>query len=222
MSVRIDGSLPSIRIQPGGLLLILLTRLHILFFVFKRGPYRATFLLEYVSDLRKNLQYRGTDLVVRVGRPETVLLEVVKAVGADAVYMHREVSHDEVKAEEKIEEAMKDEGIEVKYYWGSTLYHLEDLPLELTQMPTNYGGFKDKVKGLEVRKTIEGSDKLKGLPKKGGVDPGEIPSLADLGLNRTRQWGRDIQKFRRLAMMEFEEGELGDLEFGEKSAEIGV
>ncbi|KAL3620238.1 hypothetical protein CASFOL_027506 [Castilleja foliolosa] len=32
-----------------------------------------------------------------------------------------------------------------------------------------------------------------------------------------------IQKFRRLAMMEFEEeGELGDLEFGEKSAEIGV
>ncbi|KAL3629862.1 hypothetical protein CASFOL_026174 [Castilleja foliolosa] len=31
-----------------------------------------------------------------------------------------------------------------------------------------------------------------------------------------------IQKFRRLAMMEFEEGELGDLEFGEKSPEIGV
>ncbi|KAL3644758.1 1,3-beta-glucanosyltransferase [Castilleja foliolosa] len=157
----------------------------------KTGPYRTTFLLESVSDLRKNLQDRGSDLVVRVGRPDTVLLEVVKAVGADAVYMHREVSHDEVKAEEKIEEAMKDEGIEVKYYWGSTLYHLEDLPFELTQMPTNYGGFKDKVKGLEVRKTIEGSDKLKGLPKKGGVEPGEIPSLADLGINPNAPMGQN-------------------------------
>ncbi|KAL3849750.1 hypothetical protein ACJIZ3_011632 [Penstemon smallii] len=149
----------------------------------KTGPYRATFLLESVSDLRRNLQDRGSDLVVRIGRPESVLLEVVKAVGADAVYMHREVSHDEVKAEEKIEEVMKDEGVEVKYFWGSTLYHLEDLPFELGEMPTNYGGFKEKVKGLEVRKTIEALDRMKDLPKKGDVEPGEIPSLMDLGLN---------------------------------------
>ncbi|KAL8054773.1 hypothetical protein ABFX02_04G014300 [Erythranthe guttata] len=149
----------------------------------KTGPYRATFLLESVADLRNNLQARGSDLVVRIGRPESVLLEVAKAVGADAVYMHREVSHDEVKAEEKIEEVMKDEGVEVKYFWGSTLYHLEDLPFELEQMPTNYGGFKGKVQGLEVRNTIEALDKMKGLPKRGDLEPGEIPSLMDLGLN---------------------------------------
>ncbi|KAL0389645.1 UNVERIFIED_CONTAM: Blue-light photoreceptor PHR2 [Sesamum calycinum] len=149
----------------------------------KTGPYRATFLIESVSDLRKNLQARGSDLVVRIGRPESVLLEVVKAVGADAVYMHREVSHDEVKAEEKIEEVMKDEGVEVKSFWGSTLYHLEDLPFQLEEMPTNYGGFKERVKGLDVRKTIEALDRMKGLPKRGDVEPGEIPSLVDLGLN---------------------------------------
>ncbi|KAK4492595.1 hypothetical protein RD792_003413 [Penstemon davidsonii] len=157
----------------------------------KTGPYRATFLLESVSDLRKNLQDRGSDLVVRIGRPESVLLEVVKAVGADAVYMHREVSHDEVKAEEKIEEVMKDEGVEVKYFWGSTLYHLEDLPFELEEMPTNYGGFKEKVKGLKVRKTIEALDRMKDLPKKGDVEPGEIPSLVDLGLNPNAAIGQN-------------------------------
>uniref|UniRef100_A0A6M2EG38 Photolyase/cryptochrome alpha/beta domain-containing protein n=1 Tax=Populus davidiana TaxID=266767 RepID=A0A6M2EG38_9ROSI len=149
----------------------------------KTGPYRANFLIESVSDLRKNLQARGSDLVVRVGRPETVLVELAKAIGADAVYAHREVSHDEVKAEEKIEELMKDEGVEVKYFWGSTLYHLDDLPFKLEDMPSNYGGFKEKVQGLEIRKTVETLDELKVLPSRGDVEPGDIPNLLDLGLN---------------------------------------
>lgn len=119
-----------------------------------------------------------------------MLLEVVKAVGADAVYMHREVSHDEVKAEEKVEEAMKDEGVEVKYFWGSTLYHMDDLPFKLEEMPTNYGSFKEKVKALDVRNTIEALDRMKGLPKRGDVEPGEIPTLVDLGLNPNAATGQ--------------------------------
>ncbi|XP_041993826.1 blue-light photoreceptor PHR2-like [Salvia splendens] len=157
----------------------------------KTGPHRATFLTESVADLRRNLQARGSDLVVRIGRPESVLLEVAKAVGADAVYVHREVSHDEVRAEEKVEEVMKDEGVEVKYFWGSTLYHLDDLPFKLEEMPTNYGGFKEKVKGLDVRNTIEALDRLKGLPKRGDVELGEIPTLMDLGLNPNAAMGQN-------------------------------
>lgn len=149
----------------------------------KTGPYRASFLIESVSDLRQNLQKRGSDLVVRIGKPETVLVELAKAVGADAIYAHREVSHDEVKGEEKIEAAMKEEGVEVKYFWGSTLYHVDDLPFKMEQMPTNYGGFKEKVKGLEIRKTIATLDQLRGLPARGDVEAGEIPSLLDLGLS---------------------------------------
>ncbi|RDX90692.1 Blue-light photoreceptor PHR2, partial [Mucuna pruriens] len=149
----------------------------------KTGPYRATFLIESVSDLRRSLQSRGSDLVVRVGKPETVLVELAKAVGADAVYAHREVSHDEVKAEEKVEAAMKEENVEVKYFWGSTLYHMDDLPFKLEDMPSNYGGFRDRVQKLEIRKTIEALDQLKGMPSRGDVEPGDIPSLMDLGLN---------------------------------------
>ena len=123
--------------------------------------------------------------MVRIGRPEVVIGELVKEVGAEAVYVHREVAHDEVKGEEKIERVLKDEGVEVKYFWGSTLYHVDDLPFKLEDMPTNYGGFREKVKGVKVRKTIEAIDRLRGLPAAGDVEPGEIPSLADLGLNPT-------------------------------------
>ncbi|MCD7454224.1 1,3-beta-glucanosyltransferase [Datura stramonium] len=157
----------------------------------KTGPYRATFLIESVSDLRKNLQARGSDLVVRIGKPETVLVELAKAVGAEAVYAHREVSYDEVKAESKIDAVMKDEGLEVKFFWGSTLYHVDDLPFKLEEMPTAYGGFREKVQGLEVRKTIEALDQLRGLPARGDVEPGEIPSLVDLGLNPNATMGQN-------------------------------
>ncbi|PIA61347.1 hypothetical protein AQUCO_00300710v1 [Aquilegia coerulea] len=149
----------------------------------KTGPYRATFLIESVSDLRKNLESRGSNLVIRIGKPENVLVELAKAVGADAIYAHKEVSHGEVKAEEKIEEAMKEEGVEVKYFWGSTLYHVDDLPFSLEEMPSNYGGFREKVQGLEVRKTIAALDQLRGLPTRGDVEAGEIPTLLDLGLS---------------------------------------
>lgn len=121
--------------------------------------------------------------MVRIGKPETVLVELAKTIGADAIYAHREVSHDEVKSEERIESAMKEENVEVKYFWGSTLYHMEDLPFKLEDMPTNYGGFREKVKGLEVRKTIEALEQMKGMPSRGDVEPGDVPSLMDLGLN---------------------------------------
>ncbi|KAL5069421.1 hypothetical protein RYX36_020308 [Vicia faba] len=157
----------------------------------KTGPFRASFLIESVSDLRKNLKARGSDLVVRVGKPDAVLVELAKEVGADAVYAHREVSHEEVKMEEKIEGVMEKESVEVKYFWGSTLYHVEDLPFNLEDMPSNYGGFRDRVQKLEVRKTIEALDQLKGLPSRGDVQIGDIPTLMDLGLNPSATMSQD-------------------------------
>ncbi|XP_022151638.1 blue-light photoreceptor PHR2 [Momordica charantia] len=150
----------------------------------KTGPYRAAFVIESVSDLRKNLQARGSDLVVRIGKPETVLVELAKEIGADAVYAHYEVSHDEMKTEERIESAMKEENVEVKYFWGSTLYHIDDLPFKMEEMPSSHGAFREKVQGLSVRKTIDALDKMKGLPSRGDVKPGDVPTLSDLGLNQ--------------------------------------
>ncbi|BBM97420.1 hypothetical protein MPTK1_1g05530 [Marchantia polymorpha subsp. ruderalis] len=149
----------------------------------KTGPYRAKFLLECVSNLRDNLRERGSELIVRIGRPEEVLVSLAKTVGADALYAHLEVAHEEMNAEEKVSAALKEEGVESKYFWGSTLFHVDDLPFKLEDMPSNYGGFRDNVQGVEVRATIEAPKHLKGLPVGGSVKAGEIPSLQELGLN---------------------------------------
>jgi DNA photolyase len=94
-----------------------------------------------------------------------------------------QVSRDEVKTEERVEKAFEKEGIEIKYFWGSTLYHIDDLPFDLDQMPTNYGGFREKVSAVTVRKSIEAPQHLKGMPACGGVEPGDIPTLAELGVS---------------------------------------
>lgn len=93
------------------------------------------------------------------------------------------MSRDEVKTEERVEKALEKEGIEIKYFWGSTLYHIDDLPFGLDQMPTNYGGFREKVSDVTVRKSIETPQHLKGMPARGGVEPGDIPTLAELGVS---------------------------------------
>ncbi|XP_077243347.1 blue-light photoreceptor PHR2-like [Tasmannia lanceolata] len=157
----------------------------------KTGPTRATFIPESVAVLRCNLRSRGSDLVVRIGTPEIVLVELTKAVGAEAVYVHREVSCDEVRVEEKFEAAVKEQGVEVKYFWGSTLCHIDDLPFKLEEMPSNYGGFRESVKGINVRKTTKALDQLKGLPTRGDVEAGEIPTLLDLGLSPTSTMPQD-------------------------------
>lgn len=148
----------------------------------KTGPYRAKFLLECVSDLRNNLRERGSDLVVRVGKPEEVLASLAKSIGADALYAHQEVSCDEIQCENKVSAALQEEGVEVKYFWGSTLFHMEDLPFKLDKMPITYSGFRETVQNLDVRQTLETPKQLKGIPIRGGVKPGDIPTLQELGL----------------------------------------
>ncbi|KAG0626041.1 hypothetical protein M758_2G098100 [Ceratodon purpureus] len=149
----------------------------------KTGPYRAKFLIECISNLRSSLRDRGSDLVVRIGKPEEVLVDLAKSVGAEALYAHQEVTHEELQAEERVAAALQEKGVETKYFWGSTLYHLEDLPFDLEDMPSNYGGFRAKVQNLTIRDPIEAPQQLKGLPACGNVNPGRIPSLQELGFN---------------------------------------
>ncbi|XP_040380809.1 glutamate receptor 2.9-like [Oryza brachyantha] len=42
------------------------------------------------------------------------------------------------------------EDVKVKYIWGCTLYHLDNLPFRLNDMPSNYSGFKEAMKSFNV------------------------------------------------------------------------
>lgn len=98
------------------------------------------------------------------------------------MYAHGEVLWDEVRAEERVQKVVEKEGINVKYFWGSTLYHVEDLPFRLDDIPSNYGGFREAVKGLDIRKVLEAPEEVKCMSMKNVLEPRDIPTLAEHGL----------------------------------------
>eukprot|EP00884_Botryococcus_braunii_P005970 jgi/Botrbrau1/15374/Bobra.43_2s0005.1 len=117
----------------------------------KTGPYRAKFLLECVADLRARLRDRGSDLLIRVGKPEEVLTELCRQLGASAVYCTGEVTAEEVAVENRVATALESISGRLKRVWGSTLFHLEDLPFPLQNMPGNYGDFRLQLRQQGIR-----------------------------------------------------------------------
>ncbi|MEM6336651.1 MAG: DASH family cryptochrome [Bacteroidota bacterium] len=147
----------------------------------KTGPHRTRFLLEALADLRRQLQDLGSDLVVRVGRAEEVIPELAKQTGATTFHASEEVTTEEVVVEEAMEKALDPLGVEPAYYWGHTLYHPDDVPIEPARVPDVFTKFRKIVeKRSDVRATYARPDRLPPLPD--GVDPGPIPTADDLGV----------------------------------------
>lgn len=149
----------------------------------KTGPYRASFILEAVADLRAALRQRGSDLLVRVGRPEDVLPELVRRLGAGGVHCHGEVTYEEAQVEARVRAAIEQDGGTLHCYWGGTLHHPEDLPFSLTGMPASYGDFRQRMTGVTIREVVETPTEIKGMPMGVALDAGSIPSMGQLGFD---------------------------------------
>ena len=148
----------------------------------KTGAVRARFLRESVADLRSSLRTLGGDLVVRQGRPEAVLPALVRETGAEAVFQFQEIGTEERAVEEAVKDAIAGTGAEPGFFWGKTLYHVEDLPFDgPADIPDVYTNFRKGVeKQSRVRPTVDAPETLPPLPD--DLDPGPIPSPDDLGI----------------------------------------
>lgn len=161
----------------------------------KTGKFRAQFLIESVSDLRKNLEKHGIPLVVFHDAVENELPAFLSAkerqAGARAnkvtdIYLQKEWTRDEVEQEKRLGKALGQNFGESQKpkghrFYDQFLFHPEDVPYKKwSQIPRVYTDFRKKCeKNVEVRKpvTIEGYKQQ--MPD---VETGKIPSLEDLGL----------------------------------------
>ena len=150
----------------------------------RTGPYRASFLIQAVADLRDRLKAAGSDLVIRIGRPEEVIAELARRVGAAAVYCHAEVTFEEQQVEKKVFEAVKSTGAQLHSFWTNTLHSMEDLPFNLAEMPQNFDKFRVSMASVVPKIALSAPEQLRGLPvgAKASFDLGEIPTLKQLGL----------------------------------------
>ena len=142
----------------------------------KTGGRRTQFRIESVADLRARLRDRGSDLVVRTGDPASVLSSLADRIGADAVHVHTRPTPEERAVEKRVEAALD---APLVRHWGHTLYHPDDLPVDVAAIDDTYTPFR---KSVESSASVRAPEPIPTMPERPAVDPGEVPTAANLGV----------------------------------------
>lgn len=165
----------------------------------KTGAIRAQFLIECIQDLRQSLQGIGSNLIIRWGKPEQVIPQLVQQLNSTAVYYYQETATEEVAVETAVKEALDNHRIIIRMFWGQTLYHPDDLPFDRSNIPELFTNFRKQVeKQSQVRPALPPPHQQLSFPSPfpAEADLGEIPSLADLGLEQPQPEPRAVLIFK--------------------------
>lgn len=147
----------------------------------KTGVFRAKFINESVEDLQKRIRSCGGELIIEQGLPEEILPEIANHYQVDEVYHHREVAHEETYISSLVEEALWKLKLNLRHFIGHTLYHKEDLPFPIKDIPDGFNVFKNKTaRESTIRPSFGTPNDLKFVDK---IPVGEIPALEDLGFD---------------------------------------
>ena len=151
--------------------------------------------------MRNSLSQLGSNLIVSRGLPEKIIPSIAQELKISAVYFHGEVTSEELAVEEALESALSQINISVTRYWGNTLFHRDNLPFAIEQIPELFTNF---CKSVEKKSSVTPSFSTpKKLPQLPDIDLGEIPQLSDLGL--------ETPKFDLRAVLQFKGGETAGL-----------
>ncbi|GEC78229.1 DASH family cryptochrome [Flavobacterium aquatile] len=163
-------------------------------FGFKKiGNFRAQFLLQSLIDLDKNLRAIGSGLMILKGKPEVEIPKIVHQYKATKVFSKKEVSYEENQTETKIREELFKLKCELKTFSTSTLYHAEDLPFSIKDIPDVFTNFRKKTeKDAFIRTSFDEPKELKS-PE---IEPLKLPTLEELGLNFEPIDSRAVLQFK--------------------------
>lgn len=146
----------------------------------KTGSFRAQFLLEAVADLDKNLRALGSGLIVLKGKPEIEIPKVVSLYKVNKLYAKREVTFEEKQTEQLLQIELWKQQCEMITYSTSTLYHAQDLPFSIKDIPDVFSTFRKKVeKDSKIRTIFEKPISISS-PE---LPVAQFPTLEELGLS---------------------------------------
>lgn len=147
----------------------------------KTGKYRAKFLLESIAQLRQSFREKGIDLVIRFGKAEEEVFELVKSTGASMVYANMERTHDEVIVQDSLEKNLWSIGLELQFFRGKMLYYTQDFPFPISHSPDSFTSFRKEVERfVPIREPFPVPDNFN--PWTIDIEVGDLPTLKDMGL----------------------------------------
>jgi deoxyribodipyrimidine photo-lyase len=145
----------------------------------KTGNFRAQFLLESVVDLDNSLRKLGSGLLILKGKPEIEIPKIVQQYKAQKVFAKREVAFEEKQIEKKVQDELFKLRCELETFSTSTLYHAEDLPFSIKDIPDVFTNFRKRTeKDATIRTAFEKPITIHS-PEIPAI---QVPTLEDLGL----------------------------------------
>ena len=159
----------------------------------KTGSFRTQFLLESLENLDAKLRTLGSGLRIVMGKPEVEIPKLVQEYKAQKVFAKREVAFEEKQTENKVQTELFKLRCELDTYSTSTLYHAEDLPFSIKDIPDVFTNFRKKTeKDAEIRPPFEAPTKINS-PE---ISPFELPTFEALGLAKTTIDSRAVLQFK--------------------------
>lgn len=147
----------------------------------KTGNFRAQFLLESLENLDKNLRAIGSGLLIVKGKPEIEIPKIVQEYKVQKVFAKREVAYEEKQTEKLVQDELFKLRCEVETFSTSTLYHAEDLPFSIKNIPDVFTNFRKKTeKDAIIRKAFEKPTEINS-PEFPIL---ELPTLEELNLKK--------------------------------------
>jgi len=146
----------------------------------KTGSFRAQFLLESVADLDKDLRALGSGLMVLKGKPEIEIPKVVSHYKVNKLYAKREVTFEEKQTEQLVQTELWKQQCEMLTFSTSTLYHAQDLPFSIKDIPDVFSNFRKKVEKESTIRTVFEKPISISSPE---FPAAQFPTLDELGLS---------------------------------------
>jgi len=159
----------------------------------KTGNFRTKFLLESLQDLDKNLRAIGSGLVIVRGKPEYELYKIADKYKAQKLFAKKEVAYEEKKTEERVEIELWKLKCEIETFSTSTLYHAQDLPFSIKDIPDVFTNFR---KRIEKEATIRPIFSAPVTIKSPAIPALQLPRLEQLGLHAVQVDSRADMQFK--------------------------
>lgn len=158
----------------------------------KTSSFRMQFLLESLRDLDQGLRELGSGLLLLRGNPVDEIAKLAVERNIQKVYAKKEVTFEEKEVEAALEKALWKSKCIMETFSTSTLYHAEDLPFSIKDIPDVFTSFRKKVeKEAHVRPVFE-KPKYIHSPTIPAV---VLPTLESLGFENVVVDDRAVLKF---------------------------
>ena len=142
---------------------------------------RTAFMLGCLESLRSDLRAIGADLILRHGRPEEVIPALAEEAGAASVHWTADLSPFAVSRDRRVGSVLAAAGVTGVPHPGA---YIADHPEELrTGQDRPYTVFSPFNRNWAEVPRRPDEDRPATLSLAGSIDPGELPSLADLGFD---------------------------------------